>query len=188
MPSKPTKRTLWALLGLAILGSGWIYWDYRQDMDMAQALLASGSQVAQTRCGPIEYAAEGEGPPVLIVHGASGGFDQGLDIGEPLVKAGFRIIAMSRFGYLRTPMPQDGSPEAQADAHACLLDALGLRRVAVLGASAGAPSALQFALRHPDRCRALVLLVPVLFVPRPDGLNSVKMPPGVQFMFETMLR
>ena len=34
--------------------------------------------------------------------------------------------APSRFGYLRTPLPSDASPAAQADAHSCLLDALGL--------------------------------------------------------------
>jgi pimeloyl-ACP methyl ester carboxylesterase len=39
----------------------------------------------------------------------------------------------------------------------CLLDALGIERAAILGTSAGATSALQFALRHPDRCSALVL-------------------------------
>jgi 2-hydroxy-6-oxonona-2,4-dienedioate hydrolase len=47
---------------------------------------------------------------------------------------------MSRFGYLRTPLPADASAEAQAEAHACLLDALNIPRAAILGASAGAPS------------------------------------------------
>jgi hypothetical protein len=45
---------------------------------------------------------------------------------------------MSRFGYLRTPLPKDAAPAAQADAHACLLDALHLSRVPILGISAGA--------------------------------------------------
>ena len=47
------------------------------------------------------------------------------------------MIAMSRFGYLRTPMPADASPEAQADAHVCLLDALGIGKTAAMGGSAG---------------------------------------------------
>jgi pimeloyl-ACP methyl ester carboxylesterase len=62
-------------------------------------------------------------------------------------------------------MPADGSPQAQADAHACLLDALGISRAAVVGGSAGAPSSMQFCLRHPRRCSALVLLVPAAFAP-----------------------
>ena len=99
------------------------------------------------------------GAPLLVVHGAGGGFDQGLEFAGSLPRRGFRVIAMSRFGYLRTPLPDDASPIAQADAHACLLDALGIERTAIMGGSAGAPSAMQFAIRHPDRCNALVLLV-----------------------------
>ena len=52
---------------------------------------------------------------------------------------------------------------AQADAHASLLDALQLEKVAVLGVSAGAPSAMQLCLRHPTRCTALVLAVPLVY-------------------------
>ena len=113
--------------------------------------MSSGSKIAQTSCGPIEYAVAGDGPPVLVVHGAGGGFDQGLEFGAPLAEQSFRVIAMSRFGYLGTPLPEDASPTAQADAHACLLASLGLDRVAVIGGSAGAPSSVQFALRHPDK-------------------------------------
>jgi pimeloyl-ACP methyl ester carboxylesterase len=138
---------------------------YRRDIRDARKLAASGSRIAQTRCGPIEYAVAGSGPPVLFVHGAGGGFDQGLELGGFLVERGYRVIAVSRFGYLRTPMPRDASPQAQADAHACLLDALNLPRVAVLGGSAGAPSSMQFSLRHPERCSALVLVVPAAFAP-----------------------
>jgi pimeloyl-ACP methyl ester carboxylesterase len=108
--------------------------------------------------------------------------------GEPLAGSGLRVIAMSRFGYLRTPLPQDASAAAQADAHACLLDALGIRQAAVIGASAGAPSAMQFALRHPDRCSALVLLVPAAYVPRPGGAPPMRTPAWTEFLFETALR
>jgi pimeloyl-ACP methyl ester carboxylesterase len=75
------------------------------------------------------------------------------------------VIAMSRFGYLRTPMPEDASPAAQADAHVCLLDALGIAQAAVLGLSAGGPSAMQVAIRHADRVSALVLIVPLVWQP-----------------------
>jgi pimeloyl-ACP methyl ester carboxylesterase len=103
--------------------------------------------------------------PLLMVHGSGGGHDQGMDWARPLTLHGFRVIAMSRFGYLRTPRPADASPEAQADAHECLLDALGIGRAATVGVSAGAASALQMALRHPDRVSALVLVVPIAWKP-----------------------
>jgi pimeloyl-ACP methyl ester carboxylesterase len=100
-----------------------------------------------------------------MVHGSGGGHDQGMDWARPLATQGIRVIAMSRFGYLRTPRPADASPEAQADAHVCLLDALGITRAAVMGVSAGGPSALQTAIRHPDRVSALVPVVPITYKP-----------------------
>jgi pimeloyl-ACP methyl ester carboxylesterase len=148
-----------AALGVAIAAVAvLLYARFRRDMRAAQERLQSGgSQVIETDCGPIEYATIGEGSPVLVVHGIFGGFDQGLVIARGSVGEGFRSIVPSRFGYLGSPLPEDASPAGQADAFACLLDALGIQQAAVLGASAGGTSALQFALRHPDRCAALVL-------------------------------
>jgi pimeloyl-ACP methyl ester carboxylesterase len=54
-------------------------------------------------------------------------------------------------------LPEDSSPAAQADLYASLLDTLGIRKVALVGTSAGTASSFQFALRHPERCTALVL-------------------------------
>ena len=151
------------VLFLLALTVALMYEDYRRDIRAARARVSSGSQIVNTACGPIEYAVAGEGIALLGIHGAGGGFDQGLDFFRPLIDRGFKVIAPSRFGYLRTPLPSDASPMAQADAHACLLDALGLQKVAVAGGSAGAPSAMQFCLRHADRCSAMVLVVPLAY-------------------------
>ena len=182
------KIFLGVVVLIAVAAAVAVYLSYRRDMDLAYERIAAGSRIAETRCGPIEYASAGEGDAVLIVHGAGGGIDQGMDAAKTLAGAGYRVVAMSRFGYLRTPFPADASPEAQADAHACLLDALGIKRAAIIGASAGAPSAMQFALRHPDRCSALVLLVPAAYVPRPGGAPSLKTPERTELMFDTALR
>jgi 2-hydroxy-6-oxonona-2,4-dienedioate hydrolase len=154
------------IVGILILALGaFIYSGYRRDLNRARFRISTGSHVVNTPGGLIEYSDVGEGPPVLVIHGAGGGFDQGLEIARPLIERGFRVIAPSRFGYLRTPVPADASPMAQADAHAALLDVLKLDRVAVIGASAGGPSAMQICLRHPERCSALVLLFPLAFAP-----------------------
>ena len=183
------RAVLWSSAGTLAGFAGWLTASaYRRDIVAARARVATGSRIADTRRGPIEYALAGDGPPVLMVHGAGGGYDQGLDIGGPLCKKGFRLIAVSRFGYLRTPLPEDASPEAQADAHASLLDTLGISRSAVIGVSAGAPSAMQFALRYPDRCAALVLLSPALYVPREGESPSVKTPSWTVALFDTALR
>jgi 2-hydroxy-6-oxonona-2,4-dienedioate hydrolase len=177
------------IAGLALAGGlALAATNYGHDIRIARERIATGGRVVQTPCGPIEYASAGEGQPVLIVHGSGGGFDQGLDFGAPLAVKGIRVIAMSRFGYLGTPLPADASADAQADAHACLLDALGIRRAAIVGASAGAPSAMQFALRHGERCSALALVVPAAYVPRPDGAPPMKTPAWTRFLFETALR
>jgi pimeloyl-ACP methyl ester carboxylesterase len=47
----------------------------------------------------------------------------------------------------------------ESDAHAALLAKLGLPKVIVLGVSAGAPSAVELAVRHPDKVAALILIV-----------------------------
>lgn len=183
--ARTSTRALAVLLGSALAGIS--YYAYRRDMLRARARIAHDSRIAQTARGPIEYAAAGSGPPVLIVHGAGGGFDQGMALGQVLADR-FHVIAMSRFGYLRTPLPEDASAAAQADGHAALLDALKNQRAAVIGVSAGAPSAMQLALRHPGRIKALVLQVPAAYVPRPEGSPSVPAPPWVAFLSYTALR
>jgi len=135
------------------------------DMALATERAAQGSVVVPTPCGPIEVQQAGAGTPLVMIHGSGGGHDQGMAWARPLAQQGVRVIAMSRFGYLRTPRPADASPEAQADAHVCLLDALGIAKAAVMGVSAGGPSALQTAIRHPDRVSALVLVVPIAYKP-----------------------
>jgi pimeloyl-ACP methyl ester carboxylesterase len=142
-----------------------IGWRYTADIAQARARAAHGSLLVQTRCGPIEVQQAGEGIPLLMIHGSGGGHDQGMAWARPLVQQGVRVIAMSRFGYLRTPRPADASPEAQADAHVCLLDALNIAKAAVMGVSAGGPSATQTAIRHPYRVSALVLVVPIAYKP-----------------------
>ncbi|MEA1672251.1 alpha/beta hydrolase [Nitrospirillum sp. BR 11163] len=113
-----------------------------------------------TARGPIEHIDAGQGPALLALHGGMGGYDQSWLLARALVPdvGAWRIIAPSRPGYGRTPLTAGGAPEQQADAMAALLDALGVPQAVVAGVSAGGPPALQFALRHPDRCRALILV------------------------------
>jgi 2-hydroxy-6-oxonona-2,4-dienedioate hydrolase len=166
----------WAAGALAmavLLGAVLVYARFRRDMRVAQERLqGGGSQVIDTACGPIEYTTYGEGAPVLVVHGILGGFDQGLVVAQGNVGQAFQSVAPSRFGYLRTPMPEGASPAGQADAFACLLDELSIQQAAVLGTSAGGTSAIQFALRHPDRCSALVL-----FSSAAPGETEAALPP-----------
>lgn len=150
---------------------------YHQDLRAYQQRIAGmGSQVVETNCGTIEYAQAGSGYPVLVVHGNGGGFDQGLGLAHTYLGKGFQVIAPSRFGYLRSPVPVDATVEMQADAYACLLDKLHIDRAALLTTSAGVTSSLQFAMRHPDRVSALVL-----HSPNAPGKVDMQLPPRQVF-------
>lgn len=120
------------------------------------ATLAAGSDLVVTDRGVVEVARSGDGPPVLVLHGAPGGYDQGRLLGEAVFDD-VDLIAPSRPGFLRTPLDGNRSPAEQADLSIALLDELGVERAIVVGYSAGGPVAVDLAVRHPDRVAGLVL-------------------------------
>jgi 2-hydroxy-6-oxonona-2,4-dienedioate hydrolase len=173
-------RTLATLsLGVGAAGAGVaIIAAFRSDMRAAQARLAAQSRLVDTAFGPVEVAESGSGPPALVVHGSAGGFDQGMMAGKGSLGNDYHLIAPSRFGYLRSPMPADASHVAQADTLAALLDALNVPRTVVMAVSAGAQPATHLALRRPDRVQALVLITPALHLPPKPGTPPESGPPG----------
>lgn len=182
-----------AVLGLGILAGGLAAGGAGTALAYSSAIGAANqavspdlSTVIQSRFGDLEYAERGEGPPFLTVHGAGGGFDQGMLFSQLLLERGYRVIAPSRFGYLRSSFPDDPSSENQADAFVDLLDALRIDKVAIAGVSAGALSAMAFAIRHPDRCAALLPIVPASYVPRDTPVQSV--PPAQMQVAMTLLK
>lgn len=108
--------------------------------------------------GTVVYADRGQGAPVLLIHGIFGGSDAALRQFRDYVPEGSRVIAPSRFGYLGSALPDGATPALQADAFASLLDVLHIPRVPILAVSAGVTSAVQFAIRHPERVSSLVLI------------------------------
>lgn len=110
----------------------------------------------------MQLAREGEGLPVLAIHGGPGGFDQGLAWCQHLRDGGCEVLAPSRPGYLRTPLESGRRPENQADLYAAILDTLHIDRATIFGFSSGGPSAVHFAARHPDRTTALILDAAIL--------------------------
>ena len=117
--------------------------------------LSDGSQVVETSVGLVEYVLKGEsGPVTLFLHGMPGGYNQA----PALQREGTRLLAPSRPGYLGTPLEVGATPEEQARAYEALIDALGIDRVMVMGASGGGPSAVAFAAMYPERTEGLILL------------------------------
>src|SRR5689334_16308136 len=87
-----------------VVGSGIVLLRYKEEL-AARGSATRGSLVAITASGLVEYAEKGSGVPLLSIHGAGGGYDQGLANAAALVGESFRVIAPSRFGYLGTPVP-----------------------------------------------------------------------------------
>ena len=110
----------------------------------------------------LAYDDQGEGPPVLLVHGfASSGKVNWHDTGwvETLTGAGYRAITMDNRGHGQSDKPHDPDqyyPALMAEDAVALLDHLDIPRAAVLGYSMGARIAAFMAFFHPERVACAV--------------------------------
>src|SRR5688572_3803381 len=110
----------------------------------------------------IHFLDEGEGQPVLLIHGfASNAIVNWVDTGwvRHLNRSGFRAIAMDNRGHgLSTKLytPQDyGTPRMAEDARR-VLDHLGIGRADVMGYSMGARITAFLAIQHPQYVRSAI--------------------------------
>ncbi len=142
-----------SIVVLIVLVSG-----YRRDINGSYERLRDRGEVLASPYGDIEYTQGGSGPPVLVIHGSGGGYDQGELLVEAMLGDDFHWIAPSRFGYLRSTFHEGATFDDQAHAYAYLLDELGIEKAAVVTMSHGGPSALLFAALHPDRVSSLTLV------------------------------
>lgn len=152
------RRTLLITVLLPAFAAGVVWQAYQRDMVALTGRIEAAASVEQTSQGLVAYESGGGGVQVLAIHGAGGGHDQGRLLAEVFLPTGYRWIAPSRFGYPGSSLPVLASTAAQADAFVELLDSLRIDKVSVLAMSGGVPPALQFAMRHPDRTKALILL------------------------------
>lgn len=105
------------------------------------------------------YEEHGFGEPILCIHGTSSSAAVWGDALEQLAKHG-RTIAYDRRGCFRSerPKPYVTNVHQHADDAAALIEALGAAPAIVIGRSYGGETAIDLALRYPDRVRALALL------------------------------
>ena len=151
------KILRWIAIGL-ILALVLVAAAYLSDMNRAYDRIQGKSTFIPSPYGDIEYTEGGSGPPVLVIHGSGGGYDQGELVVEAVLGDQFHWIAPSRFGYLRSTFNEGATFDDQAHAYAYLLDRLGIEKVAVVAISHGGPSALLFAVLHPERVSSLTLI------------------------------
>jgi haloalkane dehalogenase len=109
--------------------------------------------------GKIHYVDEGDGEPVLFVHGTpTWSFEYRHLIAA--LRGGHRCIAVDHlgFGLSDRPAAADYTPEAHAARLRAFVDKLGLRRFTLVVHDFGGPIALPLALDDPDRVERLVVL------------------------------
>jgi pimeloyl-ACP methyl ester carboxylesterase len=107
---------------------------------------------------PIRYLAAGEGPPVVLLHGAG---DNALDWRwvMPALAASHRVYAPDLPGSPESARPAaDYSPAFFERFVTAFLNALDIGRATFVGNSLGGLIALQLALSEPERAGALVLV------------------------------
>lgn len=109
----------------------------------------------------LHYLEKGEGPAIVLIHGASGNLrDFSFDLLDRLAAAGFRAIAFDRpgFGYSARPARRGDDPSVQAQILAAGAQALGATEAIALGHSYGGAVAMAWALQAPQTLRGAVIL------------------------------
>ncbi len=133
--------------------------------------IESRQPAVQTGYAPVNglnmyYEIHGTGAPLLLLHGGVGGIDM---FGRNLAALARvrRVVAVDFQGHGRTAdIDRPFRSEWMADDMAALFKYLGIDKADVAGNSLGGGIALQFAIRHPELVRRLVLISTVF---RQDG-------------------
>ena len=121
---------------------------------MTQAITRGGQTLA------VEH--DGEGPAVVGLHGLTATRRYVLMGSRLLEHTGRRVVLYDARGHGASSPAGDGdySYGAQLGDLEAVLDALGIERTLLVGASMGAHTAIGFALEHPGRVSALALVTP----------------------------
>jgi pimeloyl-ACP methyl ester carboxylesterase len=110
----------------------------------------------------------GEGTPVALLHGLTATRRYVVMGSRNLERGGHRVIAYDARGHGRSgPAPEYGYDALARDLLA-VLDDRGIDRAVLARASMGAHTLIRFALQHPERAAALVIVTPA-FDPDDDG-------------------
>jgi pimeloyl-ACP methyl ester carboxylesterase len=103
-----------------------------------------------------------DGLPLVCMHGATNTHDYVLMRNRILPRAGYRVISYDARGHGQSSPSPDRDythPALLADLEA-VMDALELDRVVFIGVSMGSHTALKYAMRHPERVAAIVVITP----------------------------
>jgi pimeloyl-ACP methyl ester carboxylesterase len=107
---------------------------------------------------PVNYVEIGSGPPLLLVHGLAGSWQNWLET-IPHFLGTHRVLALDLPGFGESPMPADRiSIAGYGRLVDAFCEAVGVERGAVVGNSMGGFIGAEMAIQHPHRVEKLVLV------------------------------
>jgi pimeloyl-ACP methyl ester carboxylesterase len=108
----------------------------------------------------VHYEDEGDGPALVLLHGATSVGTRDWGAQRPLLRQHYRLLMPDARAHGATRWdPTHGWERTRlVDDLAAFLDSLGLERVRLMGLSMGGVTALRFASRHPERIEAMVVV------------------------------
>ncbi len=137
----------------------------------------------------VNFVQQGEGTPVILTHGLAASLHDWDDLLPELAGADYAGYALDLFGHgdsYKPAHPQDYTFESVFEHFSTWIDSLSLAdslnrpdSLILIGHSLGGGLSLQYALRFPDRVRALALVNPFY--------DIRQLPPMLQFAFRRQL-
>lgn len=106
----------------------------------------------------LTYELQGDGDPVLLIHGALGQIEIWAEAAEALASTHL-VLAYDRRGHGRSPNATPNRRRHAEDAAALIREVVGVPAT-VVGHSSGGSIALETALLHPSSVRSLILIEP----------------------------
>jgi pimeloyl-ACP methyl ester carboxylesterase len=160
------RAVLAAIAGSAALGLA-VAWSRRQVRLAEERYAAAGTMVELSDGSRLHVLEEGEGTPLVLIHGADGVMQGFTETVFDTLAESHRVLAVDRPGH-------GWSKAAPGSRHDVPLDVrlireavheLGVRKPIVVGHSYGGAVALRWAIDHPEELRALVLMAPAAYFP-----------------------
>lgn len=107
----------------------------------------------------IHYIDEGQGEPILLIHGFSANIKMQWSPVLPALEREFRVIALDNRGHGESDKPHDAAAYGaeMAEDSIRLLDYLGLKKVQVAGYSMGGFITMALLTKHPERFQSAVV-------------------------------
>ncbi len=124
----------------------------------------------------VAYIDEGQGQPVIFVHGVSATLASFNNLFPDMIKRSYRIIGIDLLGYGKSDKPDiNYSIDLHSQTLLALVKQLHLTNVVLAGHSMGGAVSLSATIREPELVKSLILLTP-------GGLTSYPVP--VKFLFK----